>query len=134
MGGGGGGNGSSENDGKRSRGPPNVSGGADADRDQATTTMMTDTEEMGLGSDAESEDGEDFAAENAPRPPPDTIMYGGDGESNATGRDVNQVSDRGGQIKTGSAQRPARQTGASCENHGGVGIGESEDAQRPTRA
>ena len=66
------------------------------DDDTATTTMMTDAEEMGLGSDAESEDGEDFAAENAPRPPPGTIMYGGDGESNATGRDVNQVSDRGG--------------------------------------
>ena len=102
------------------KGEVRVTGVLDEDaRDDniATTTMMTDTEEMGFDSDAESEDGADFAAEKTPRPPPYTIMYGGDGESNATGRDVNQVNDRGGQTKTGSGN-----------------VGEQEDAQQPTRA
>ena len=36
----------------------------------ATTAMLTDIDEMFSDSDTESDDGEDFAAENAPRPPP----------------------------------------------------------------
>ena len=54
----------------------------------ATTAMLTDVDEMFSDSDAKSDDGEDFAAENAPRPPPEKLMYGGNGESNPLGRDV----------------------------------------------
>ena len=55
------------------------------DDETATTAMMTDTEEQMWDSDVESDDGEDFAAENAPRPPPADLLYGGDGESDAGG-------------------------------------------------
>ena len=53
------------------KGEVRVTGVLDEDaRDDniATTTMMTDTEEMGFDSDAESEDGEDFAAEKNAAP------------------------------------------------------------------
>ena len=51
------------------------------DDDTATTAMLTDLDEMDSESEGESDDGEDFAAENAPRPPPETPMYGGNGKS-----------------------------------------------------
>ena len=51
------------------------------DDDTATTAMLTDLDEMDSDSEGESDDGEDFAVENAPRPPPETPMYGGNGKS-----------------------------------------------------
>ena len=40
------------------------------DDETATTAMMTDLKETFSDSDVEPEDGDDFAAENAPRPQP----------------------------------------------------------------
>ena len=51
------------------------------DDDTATTAMLTDLDKMDSESEGDSDDGEDFAAENPPRPPPETPMYGGNGKS-----------------------------------------------------
>ena len=80
------------------------------DDDTATTAMLTDAEDAFTDSDTESDDGEDYAAENSPRPPPDDLMYGGDGESRARRRDVTQVDDRGGQPNCRGTQRAEART------------------------
>ena len=80
----------------------------------ATTAMLTDVDEMFSDSDAESDEGEDFAAENAPRPPPETLMYGGNGESSPEGRGVAQVG-RPGRSHSGEG------SGAAVERHGAQG-------------
>ena len=64
-------------------GTPEVFGVLDDDErddDTATTTMLTDLDEMDSDSEGESNDGADFAVENAPRPPPETQLYGGNSE------------------------------------------------------
>ena len=51
----------------------------------ATTAELTELEDdqSEFGSDDEKDDAEDFAMENAPRPPPDRAMFGGEGECSA---------------------------------------------------
>ena len=64
-------------------GTPKVFGVLDEDErddDTATTAMLTDLDEMDSDSEGDSDDGEDFAMENAPRPPPETPLYGGNGK------------------------------------------------------
>ena len=66
-------------------GTPKVFGVLDEDErddDTATTAMLTDLDEMASDSEGDSDDGEDFVVENAPRPPPETPLYGGNGKSN----------------------------------------------------
>ena len=65
-------------------GKPKVFGVLDDDErddDTATTAMLTDLDEMDSESEDDLDDGEDFAVENAPRPPPETPLYGGNGKS-----------------------------------------------------
>ena len=104
------------------KGEPKVEGLLDEDFEDdgtATTAMLTDVEEMFSDSDAEAEDGEDFAAENAPRPPPETLMYGGKGESNLEGRDIAQV-DRPGRSSNGGGTDPGTPSaGRNCAAQAG---------------
>ena len=107
------------------KGEPKVEGFLDQDWEDdgtATTTMLTDVDEMFSDSDAESEEGEDFAAENAPRPPPETLMYGGNGKSNPEGRDVAQVERPGRSHKKRGCAVPV--------NPGGEGLTPSRKRQR----
>ena len=64
---------------------PVVKGFLEGDEDEDDITAATDalTTLAGDWSDSESDDnddGEDFALENAPRPPPAELMYGGQGK------------------------------------------------------
>ena len=75
--------------------------------------MLTDVDKMFSDSDMESEGDGDFAAENAPRPPPETLMYGGKGKFSPEGRDIAQV------------ERPGR-----SNNGGGTGPGNPSAGER----
>ena len=89
-------------------GKPKVFGVLDDDErddDTATTAMLTDLDEMDSESEDDSNDGEDFAVENAPRPPPETPLYGGNGKSRR-GTDA-CVTPTAGQ-RSGTTTRPAR--------------------------
>ena len=101
----------------RVNGTPKVFGVLDEDErddDTATTAMLTDLDEMDSDSEGDSDDGEDFAMENAPRPPPETPLYGGNGKLNkrprtcmtprAEGRDDKAA--RGRPPRTKSPRRP----------------------------
>ena len=89
-------------------GKPKVFGVLDDDeRDDntATTIMLTDLDEMDSESEDDLDDGEDFAVENAPRPPRETPLYGGNGKSRR-GTDA-CVTPTAGQ-RSGTTTRPAR--------------------------
>jgi hypothetical protein len=90
-------------------GKTKVSGLLDEEEDEddatAMTAGMTTSGELDSDNELDDNDEDDFAAENAPRPPPDKLMYGGDGECNKTNerRDVTQRPGRSLHVQ---GQRP----------------------------
>ena len=66
---------------------------------------MTTSGELDSDNELDDNDEDDFEAENAPRPPPDKLMYGGEGECNKT-NERQDVTQRPGRSLHVQGQRP----------------------------
>ena len=69
------------------------------DDETATTADMTQAEDEFINSDSDDNEEGVFTAENEPRPPPDRLLYNGEGmqrEHLSEGRDVTKTKQRPG--------------------------------------
>jgi len=99
----------------------------DDDDGTATTADLTTLDEQFSDEEYEDED-EEFAVENLPRPPPERMLYNGEGTSSVTtvqaGRDITTEEDE----RAGRSNNPSMPGHRQAESSGVAGSSHGNDA------